>query len=164
MRKLGSIGFVDVDRGEELPYGIEECALYPVFTSELLELMRRLIPRERWTRVARSVIFVARKASVPAGQVRRAPPSESTPAEGTVEHDDTMGLPRPDAMWDFGAAGCEEGVLLRIRNLLAGLAPGQILEIRSMDPGVREDLPAWCRMTAQEYLGASGSRYFVKRR
>ena len=32
------------------------------------------------------------------------------------------------------------------------LGPGDILEVRSIDPGVREDLPAWCRMTGHELL------------
>jgi tRNA 2-thiouridine synthesizing protein A len=30
---------------------------------------------------------------------------------------------------------------------------GQILEIVSTDAGIKEDMPAWCRQTGQEYLG-----------
>jgi tRNA 2-thiouridine synthesizing protein A len=30
---------------------------------------------------------------------------------------------------------------------------GQILEIVSTDVGIKEDMPAWCRQTGQEYLG-----------
>ncbi len=51
-----------MQRGKELPFGIDDCAQYPVFTAELLDLMRRHIPRERWERVARSATFTARKA------------------------------------------------------------------------------------------------------
>jgi tRNA 2-thiouridine synthesizing protein A len=29
----------------------------------------------------------------------------------------------------------------------------QILEIVSTDVGIKEDMPAWCRQTGQEYLG-----------
>ena len=65
MHKLRKIGFVDVRRGEELPYGVEECAQYPMFTPDLLALMRRLIPPERQARVASSVIFLARKPGAP---------------------------------------------------------------------------------------------------
>ena len=32
------------------------------------------------------------------------------------------------------------------------LEPEAVLEVRSTDPGVREDLPAWCRMTGNELL------------
>jgi hypothetical protein len=58
---LRNIGFVDIRRGEEVPYGIDECAQYPLFTPELIGLMRRLIPAARHATVARSVIFTARK-------------------------------------------------------------------------------------------------------
>lgn len=51
-----------VERSEERPVGIDDCAQYPLFTPELLDLMRRHIPPERRSRVARAVIFVAGKA------------------------------------------------------------------------------------------------------
>jgi hypothetical protein len=40
---------------------VEDFAQYPLFTAELLALMRRVIPPERQARIARSVIFLARK-------------------------------------------------------------------------------------------------------
>lgn len=30
---------------------------------------------------------------------------------------------------------------------------GEILEVVSTDKGIREDMPAWCRQTGQEFLG-----------
>jgi hypothetical protein len=57
---------VEIERGEERPVGIDDCARYPLFTPELLDLMRRCVPRTRWDHVARSVIFIARKGG-PAG-------------------------------------------------------------------------------------------------
>lgn len=65
VQKLKAIGFADVRRGEELPIGVEDCALYPLFTPELLDIMRRLIPAGRQPRIARSVMFLARKAATP---------------------------------------------------------------------------------------------------
>lgn len=61
MNKLQKVGFADVRRGEESPIGIDECAQYPMFTPELLALMRRLIPPQRQAAVGRSVIYTARK-------------------------------------------------------------------------------------------------------
>lgn len=52
---------MQIERDEERPIGVEDCTLYPLFTAELLEIMRRAIPRERWDRVARAVIFRADK-------------------------------------------------------------------------------------------------------
>jgi TusA-related sulfurtransferase len=31
---------------------------------------------------------------------------------------------------------------------------GEVLEVLSTDKGILEDMPAWCRQTGQEYLGA----------
>mgnify|MGYP006270107855 CR=1 FL=1 len=30
---------------------------------------------------------------------------------------------------------------------------GQVLEVTSTDEGIKGDMPAWCRMSGQEYLG-----------
>jgi len=50
-----------------LPFGVDECEQYPLFTPELIALMRRLIPPARQSSVARSVIFRAHK---PGGDVK----------------------------------------------------------------------------------------------
>jgi arsenite methyltransferase len=63
VKKLRSIGFEAVERGEERAVAIDDCAQYPVFTPELLGLMRQYVPPERQYRVARSVVFIARKPS-----------------------------------------------------------------------------------------------------
>lgn len=62
MSKLKKIGFTAVRRCEERSVGIDDFEQYPIFTKELLDLMRRYIPRERWPHLARSVIFLAEKA------------------------------------------------------------------------------------------------------
>jgi TusA-related sulfurtransferase len=33
------------------------------------------------------------------------------------------------------------------------MKPGQVLEVQSDDNGIEKDMPAWCRMTGNEYLG-----------
>ncbi len=60
-RKLEKVGFEDVRIGEKVPFGVEEAALFPLFTPEIIALMRRLIPPERQGRVAVSVIARVRK-------------------------------------------------------------------------------------------------------
>ena len=147
-----------MERSDELRYGIDECALYPLFTPELLDLMRRLIPRERWAHVARAVTFTARRGPGPSAAASREMATTRRVDEPLVE------LPVADLMWDFGGAGCEEGALLKIRSLVARLAPGEVLEVRSTDPAAHEDLPAWCRLTGHEFLHAHGHRYFVRKR
>lgn len=77
-------------------------------------------------------------------------------------------MPRPDEVFDAGALGCGEGPLTRIAATLKQMPPGGVLEIRSTDPGVAADLPAWCRMVGHSYLGedrdGGQGRYFIQRK
>ena len=41
---------------------VDDLALYPLFTPELIQLMRTLIPLERQAAVATSVVITARRA------------------------------------------------------------------------------------------------------
>lgn len=69
------------------------------------------------------------------------------------------------AVCDGGNQGCGGGLLILILQAMKRLESGAILEIRSTDPGVREDLPSWCRMTGHTLLaqqeGDLRNRYFV---
>lgn len=58
----------------------------------------------------------------------------------------------PDASFDGGDLDCGSGLLLLIRRHLDPLRPGQFLEVRSTEPSVDEDLPAWSRMTGNELV------------
>jgi TusA-related sulfurtransferase/uncharacterized OsmC-like protein len=52
----------------------------------------------------------------------------------------------PNAVCDGGDLDCGSGLLLIIRNAMQPLPPGGMLEVRSREISVKEDLPAWCRM------------------
>jgi arsenite methyltransferase len=58
--KLEKVGFADIDIVSREPVGIDLLALYPLFTTELLDLMRRLIPEERQQHVASAIVVTAR--------------------------------------------------------------------------------------------------------
>jgi hypothetical protein len=59
--KLHKAGFSAVWFGEKVPFGVDRAALFPLFTDEIVDLMRKLIPPERQRAVAISVIAKARK-------------------------------------------------------------------------------------------------------
>lgn len=59
--KLKNEGFVDVEMFDRVAFGIDDVALYPLFTPEVLELMRQLIPAERHGDVCTSLMVRARK-------------------------------------------------------------------------------------------------------
>lgn len=44
MNKLRKTGFVEIRRGEERPFGLDEAAQYPLFTPDLIALMRSRHP------------------------------------------------------------------------------------------------------------------------
>lgn len=54
--------------------------------------------------------------------------------------------------FDGGDLDCGSGLLLLIRRHIDPLAPGELLEVRSREISVGEDLPAWCRMTGNELV------------
>lgn len=58
----------------------------------------------------------------------------------------------PDVAFDGGSMDCGNGLLLLIRRHLDPLDAGRVLEIRSTDLSVQEDLPAWCRLTGNELV------------
>jgi tRNA 2-thiouridine synthesizing protein A len=43
--------------------------------------------------------------------------------------------------------------ILRTRDRLRRLAAGAVLEVLSDDPGILEDMPAFCRSHGHDYLG-----------
>lgn len=55
-------------------------------------------------------------------------------------------LPEPDTICDGGDLDCGSGLLLIIRKAMQPLGAGRILEVRSREGSVKEDLPAWCRL------------------
>ena len=66
-----------------------------------------------------------------------------------------------------GNLDCGSGLLLLIRKSMEVVPDGEVLEIRSTEISVKEDLPAWCRMTKNPYLGwrpaLEHNKYFVRR-
>ncbi|MGZ5230887.1 MAG: 5-methyltetrahydropteroyltriglutamate--homocysteine methyltransferase [Burkholderiales bacterium] len=58
----------------------------------------------------------------------------------------------PDTSFDGGDLDCGNGLLLLIRKHIDPLDRGGLLEIRSTEISVKEDLPAWCRMTGNELV------------
>ena len=61
----------------------------------------------------------------------------------------------PDVTFDGGDLDCGNGLLLLIRKHIDPLPRGGLLEIMSTEGSVREDLPAWCRMTGNELVSTA---------
>lgn len=57
--------------------------------------------------------------------------------------------------------------VIELARALPGLEVGAAIDVLSDDPAARLDIPAWCRMRSQEYVGATvaetGTVYRVRR-
>lgn len=76
-------------------------------------------------------------------------------------------LPPPDLVVDAVGRPCPMPVI-ELARALPGVAVGAVVGVRADDPAARVDIPAWCRMRRQDYLGTGapdgpGTLYLVRR-
>lgn len=64
--------------------------------------------------------------------------------------DDTPGR-QPDQELDARRLLCPLPVI-RTQDAVAAMQPGDVLRVRATDPGVRNDIPAWCRINGHRVL------------
>lgn len=62
VEKLHRAGFQDIEVAHRQPVSIDVLTLYPLFTDELLALMRRLIPEGKQDAVAVAIVVTATRA------------------------------------------------------------------------------------------------------
>jgi arsenite methyltransferase len=60
--KLESVGFTDITVLNRQPFGMDRAADYPLFTTDLIDLMDRLLSPRAKERVATAVTLTARRA------------------------------------------------------------------------------------------------------
>lgn len=72
-------------------------------------------------------------------------------------------MDEPDARWDAGHMGCGE-LVMELRLRLREMRPGEVLQVRALDPGAREDLPAWCALTGHALVRAQHPQYDIRRK
>lgn len=58
--------------------------------------------------------------------------------------------------------------IVRLSQVIGDVAVGQVVGVVARDLAARSDVPAWCRMRGQEYLGEDSAtdgtpRYLVRR-
>lgn len=59
--KIAKIGFTDLHVFTRQRFSIDDAARYPLFTAELIDLMRELLPQHQHGEVATSVTLAAHK-------------------------------------------------------------------------------------------------------
>ena len=72
-----------------------------------------------------------------------------------------------DEVLNAGETGCGELIQL-IFTRMKSFQPGRVLEVVTYDPGAAEDIPAWCRMTANTLLKVVNNdttvSYFIRKK
>jgi len=59
---------------------------------------------------------------------------------------------KPDAILDCVGLSCPMPIL-KTSIKIKEMQQGQVLEVQSDDDGIEKDMPAWCDMTGNEYIG-----------
>ena len=59
---------------------------------------------------------------------------------------------KPDEVLDCVALACPMPIFKTATKINA-MKPGQVLEVQADDDGIEKDMPAWCKLTGNEYLG-----------
>lgn len=74
---------------------------------------------------------------------------------------------KPDEVLDCVGLACPMPIF-KTANRIKEMKSGQVLEVQSDDDGIEKDMPAWCRMTGNEFLGLAKEdgeyRAFVKKK
>lgn len=143
-RSLRRVGLVDQVVHERRDLGIDDCGRYPLFPTELLDVMRRVIPAGRHGRIAISITVSARRGSADAVEsvvIASAPARNTDPAPAVLP-----GMTESPATFDAGARHCGDGVARDLRNWWTSLPAGTQTEVIIGDPSTRQDAPALARM------------------
>ena len=102
LRALGRVGLVDVEVRERHPFGVADCARFPLFTPDLLDVMRATIPPDRQPTIATVVTVTARQPDKDAPRTRSCciasrtqHPRRRARPDGHGEHDPGVQRRRP---------------------------------------------------------------------
>lgn len=92
-----------------------------------------------------------------------APSTGSGPPERESTGTTAQATSPSDAHWDAGDLGCGD-LVLSLRMRLKALPPRTEFRLRATDPGAREDIPAWCRLTGHRLLEARPPEFLIERK
>jgi tRNA 2-thiouridine synthesizing protein A len=119
-------------------------------------LLRRECYREAWETIVDREGFDPYADDAPGATWSAPAPtsSEATDADAAID---------VDATYDAGDLGCGD-LVMELRARLRALRPGAVLALRALDPGAKEDIPAWCGLTGHRLLSAAHPAYLIRRK
>jgi arsenite methyltransferase len=144
LRALGRVGLVDVTVRERHPFGVEDCARFPLFTPDLLDVMRAMIPAQRQPTIATVVTVTARQPLQDAEptEVVASRPVRNIPVAAPVLN----GMENTIREFSAGDRACGDGVGRDLRAWWGSVPPGTRTVVTMRDPSTKADVPSLARM------------------
>jgi arsenite methyltransferase len=145
LRALGRVGLVEVTVHERHAFGVDDCARFPLFTPDLLAVMRSTIPRQRQAEIATCLTVTARQPHQddPASVVIASASDRNQSAPVPVLTD--MGT-NEIREFSVGDRACGDGVGRDLRAWWASCPPGTRTVVSMTDPSTKADVPPLARL------------------
>jgi arsenite methyltransferase len=145
LRALGRVGLVDVTVHERHPFGVDDCARFPLFTPDLLAVMRVTIPPERQPEIATCLTVTARQPlqdeSAPVVVASAPARNETQPAPVLTDMGNNQ-----IREFSVGDRACGDGVGRDLRAWWASCPPGTRTVVSMTDPSTKADVPPLARL------------------
>lgn len=144
LRSLQRVGLTGIRVVERHPLGVEDCARFPLFTPELLAVMRTAIPAADQNEIGTCVTVTARKGlqdDVAADLIASAGTGNRTAAPAVLE-----GMDEHLPTFDAGDRACGDGVGCDLRTWWDSVPPGTRTVVAVRDPSTKTDVPSLARL------------------
>jgi arsenite methyltransferase len=154
LRGLRRVGFIDIVVHERHPFGVQDCARFPLFTPELLAVMRATIPPDRQPEIATCVTVTAYRpvqdaaAPVVVASVPSRNETGPTPVLTGMENEEIR-------EFSIGERACGDGVSRDLRAWWAACTPGTRTIVSMTDPSTKADVPPLARMLGHTVEGTT---------
>ena len=164
IRSLRRVGLTGIQVRERHPLGVEECARFPMFTAELLAVMRNRIPARDQHEIGTCVTVTAGRESqddATADLIASDELGNQIAARAALGDIDEQ-LPSFDA----GDRHCGDGVGGDLRSWWDAAPPGTRTVVAIRDPSTKTDVPPLARMlghTVEEMTDVDGTLWVTIR-
>jgi arsenite methyltransferase len=166
LRSLRRVGLVDLEIRERHPFGVQDCARFPLFSPALLAVMRATIPADRQADVATCLTLTARQplqdaagddsvASLPVGNEVAVAPVLNSMKDNSTDNDE-MNEEKSDEKYhekndvapefDAGDRSCGQGIARDLKAWWAARPPGTRTVVSVRDPSTKADVPSLARL------------------
>jgi hypothetical protein len=144
LRSLHRVGFTSVQVHERHPLGIDDCARFPLFTPDLLAVIRATIPASDQHRIGTCITVTARKGyqdDAAADLIASPGTGNHTAARAVLD-----GMDEHLPTFDAGDRHCGDGLDRELRTWWGAVPPGTRTVVAAREPSTKADVPSLARL------------------